>query len=32
MTTFGESAPAPELYEYFGITTEAVSKAIAKVA
>ncbi len=32
MTTFGESAPAPELFEYFGITTEAVSKAIEEVA
>ncbi len=32
MTTFGESAPAPELFEYFGITTEAVSKAINEVA
>ncbi|MEE9302593.1 MAG: transketolase [Thiotrichaceae bacterium] len=28
MTTFGESAPAPELFKYFGITTEAVSNAI----
>ena len=26
MSTFGESAPAPELFKYFGITTEAVSK------
>jgi len=32
MTTFGESAPAPELFKYFGITTEAVSKAIDEVA
>jgi transketolase len=32
MTTFGESAPAPELFEYFGITTDAVSKAINNVA
>jgi len=32
MTTFGESAPAPELFKYFGITTEAVSKAINEVA
>jgi transketolase len=32
MTTFGESAPAPELFEYFGITTEAVSNAINNVA
>ena len=28
MTTFGESAPAPELFKHFGITTEAVSNAI----
>lgn len=27
MTTFGESAPANELYEYFGITTAAVIDA-----
>ncbi|MEE9327222.1 MAG: transketolase [Cocleimonas sp.] len=32
MTTFGESAPAPELFEYFGITTKAVSEAINEVA
>lgn len=29
MTTFGESAPANELYEYFGITTEKVVEAAA---
>jgi transketolase len=27
MTTFGESAPAGELFEYFGITTEKVIEA-----
>lgn len=32
MTTFGESAPAPELFEYFGITTDNVLKAINEVA
>lgn len=32
MTTFGESAPAPELFKHFGITTEAVSNAINEVA
>jgi transketolase len=29
MTTFGESAPANELFEYFGITTEKVVEAAA---
>ena len=28
MSSFGASAPAPELYEYFGITSEAVVAAI----
>ncbi|MGP1395643.1 MAG: transketolase [Inquilinaceae bacterium] len=28
MTGFGESAPADELYEHFGITAEAVAKAV----
>ncbi len=28
MTTFGASAPAPELYKHFGITAEAVVKAV----
>jgi len=28
MTTFGESAPAPELFKHFGITTEAVTAVI----
>jgi len=27
MDGFGDSAPAPELYEHFGITKEAVVKA-----
>ncbi|PWQ95814.1 transketolase [Leucothrix pacifica] len=31
MTSFGESAPAEELYEYFGITTKAVLAAIDDV-
>ena len=31
MTTFGESAPAPVLFEYFGITTEKVLEAINEV-
>jgi transketolase len=31
MTGFGESAPAPELFEYFGITTKAVLEAIEQV-
>ncbi|HBS26298.1 MAG TPA: transketolase [Gammaproteobacteria bacterium] len=32
MSAFGESAPAPELFKHFGITTEAVGKAINNVA
>ncbi len=32
MTTFGESAPAPELFEYFGFTVDNVCKAIDNVA
>ncbi len=32
MTTFGESAPAPELFEYFGFTVDNVVKAINEVA
>ncbi len=32
MTTFGESAPAPELFEYFGFTVENVVNAINEVA
>jgi len=31
MSSFGESAPAPELFKHFGITTENVGKAIDKV-
>ena len=31
MTSFGESAPAPELFKHFGITAENVGKAIDKV-
>ena len=32
MSSFGESAPAPELFEYFGITTKAVLAAINEVS
>ena len=32
MTTFGESAPAPILFEHFGITAENVGKAIDQVS
>jgi transketolase len=28
MPGFGESAPAPDLYAHFGITAEAVAKAV----
>jgi len=31
MTTFGESAPAPELFKMFGFTTEAVVTAVESV-
>jgi len=31
MTTFGESAPAPELFEHFGFTVDNVLKAINEV-
>jgi len=31
MTTFGESAPAPELFEHFGITVDNVLKAINEI-
>jgi len=31
MTTFGESAPAPELFEHFGITADNVLKAINEI-
>ncbi len=32
MTTFGESAPAPQLFEHFGFTADNVQKAINSVA
>ena len=32
MTTFGESAPAPELFEHFGFTVDNVVSAINEVA
>jgi len=32
MTTFGESAPAPELFEHFGFTPDKVAKVIDSVA
>jgi transketolase len=32
MTTFGESAPAGELFEMFGFTVDNVVKTIARVA
>jgi len=32
MTTFGESAPGPQLFEHFGFTVENVVKAIDEVA
>ena len=31
MTTYGESAPAKDLYTYFGITTEAVVAAVKEI-
>jgi len=31
MSSFGESAPAPALYDYFGITSAAVTKAAQRV-
>ncbi len=31
MTTYGESAPAKDLYQHFGITTEAVVAAIKEI-
>jgi transketolase len=30
MTGFGESAPAEQLYKHFGITADAVVKAVRK--
>ena len=32
MTTFGESAPAGDLYKHFGITAEAVANAVRGLA
>ena len=32
MTTFGESAPAPQLFEHFGFTVDNVVKTIDNVA
>jgi len=32
LDTFGESAPAPEVYQHFGITAENVAKAVESVA
>lgn len=31
MTTFGESAPAKELFEHFGITTDAIIEAVKEM-
>ncbi|MCO8044210.1 transketolase [Acinetobacter bohemicus] len=31
MTTYGESAPAKDLFQYFGITTEAVVAAVKEI-
>ncbi len=31
MTTFGESAPAPQLFEHFGITTDAIVEAVKEM-
>ncbi|AWL28947.1 transketolase [Acinetobacter defluvii] len=31
MTTYGESAPAKDLFQFFGITTEAVVKAVKEL-
>ena len=31
MTTYGESAPAKDLYQHFGITVEAVVAAVAEI-
>ena len=31
MTTYGESAPAKDLYQYFGITTAAVVAAVKEI-
>ncbi|HEY8509397.1 MAG TPA: transketolase, partial [Steroidobacteraceae bacterium] len=31
ITSFGESAPAPALYEYFGLTAQEIAKAVMRV-
>ena len=31
MTTYGESAPAKDLFQFFGITTEAVVNAVKEL-
>ncbi len=31
MTTFGESAPAPQLFEHFGITADAIVEAVKEM-
>jgi len=31
MTTYGESAPAKDLFQFFGITTEAVIAAVKEL-
>jgi transketolase len=31
LDTFGESAPAPVLFKYFGITADAVAAAVRRV-
>ncbi|NXC22509.1 TKT7 Transketolase, partial [Corythaeola cristata] len=31
MTTYGESAPAKDLFQFFGITTEAVVAAVKEL-
>jgi transketolase len=31
MTTYGESAPAKDLYQYFGITADAVVAAVKEI-
>ncbi len=31
MTTYGESAPAKDLYQHFGITTDAVVAAVKEI-
>ena len=31
LDTFGESAPAPEVFKHFGITSESVEKAVEEL-